>query len=148
MNALTTSTIKPMKGSKQTSKRVGRGNSSGKGTYAARGMKGQRSRSGGKGGLKLLGFKQSLQKVPKLRGFKSLEPKKETVTLYELERAFKDGENVNPTVLKKRGIIGKPRNGVKIVATGEINKKLSIKNCVASKKAVELIEKAGGTFTF
>ena len=148
MSAITPHTIKPKSGSKQGSKRVGRGNASGKGTYSARGLKGQRSRSGGKGGLKRLGFKADLQKVPKLRGFKSIQSKKEVVTLTMLEKAFEDGDVVSPSVLKKKSVISKPQNGVKIVTTGVLKKKLTVKNCLASKTAVEAIEKAGGTIVF
>ncbi|MBU2542674.1 50S ribosomal protein L15 [Patescibacteria group bacterium] len=145
---LTPSTIKPAKNSKRKSKRVGRGNSSGKGTYSARGLKGQKSRSGGKSGNQRRGFKSSLQKIPKLRGFKSLDPKKETVTLSVLERAVKDGNLVNPAFLNKMGLISRPQNGVKIVATGKLTKKIEVRGCLVSKKAVELIEKVGGSVKF
>jgi len=147
MRALTPGTIKPSQ-KRHKSKRVGRGNGSGKGTYSARGMKGQRARSGGKKGLERLGFKESLQKVPKLRGFKSLTAKKELVTLFTLERIAQEGQTITPTFLNKKGVIGQPQNGVKIVATGELKKKLEIKGCLASKKAIEMIEKAGGVITF
>jgi len=141
-------TIKATSGAHRRRKRVGRGNASQKGTYAARGLKGQRARSGGKGGTKKLGFKSSLQKVPKLRGFRSIHPKKEVVTLATLDRITKDGTLVNPSFLKKVGVIDKPVNGVKILATGNLTKKITLKGCVASKKAVEVIEKAGGTIEF
>ena len=146
--ALSSNTIKAAEGSRRTKKRVGRGNSSQKGMTAGRGMKGQRSRSGGKSGTALRGFRQSLQKVPKLRGFKSLQPKKEVVTLKTLNSVASEGEVVTPYLLKKKGVVAKPERGVKIVATGEINKKVTLKGCLASKKAVELIEKAGGSLTF
>ncbi|MFA4830941.1 MAG: 50S ribosomal protein L15 [Patescibacteria group bacterium] len=148
MTSLAPNTIKPARGSQKKSKRVGRGNASGKGTYAARGLKGQKARSGGKGGLKRLGFKQSLQKVPKLRGFNSLYPKKGVVTLATLERVCSEEEKVTPVLLAKKGVVRSSLNGVKIVASGELKKKLEIRHCIASKKAIELIEKAGGTITF
>lgn len=144
--ALSAHTMQGQKG--KTKKRVGRGNGSQKGTYAGRGMKGQRSRSGGKGGTQRRGFKQSLQKVPKLRGFNSPHPKKETVTLATLERAFQAGDAVSPRILKNRGIVDHPAKGVKIVAKGELTKKLQFKGCVASKNAIAAIEKAGGSMTF
>ena len=142
---LSAHTIKSTKGTRKTTKRVGRGNSSGKGTYASRGLKGQRSRSGGKGGTQRRGFKQSLQKVPKLRGFKSMYPKKEVVTLATLNRVFEGNETVTPGVLAQKGVVDNPQHGVKIVATGELKKKLTIKYCLASKAATEAIEKAGGS---
>jgi large subunit ribosomal protein L15 len=144
----TAETIKPGKNSRRTAKRVGRGNSSGKGTYSARGLKGQRSRSGGKSRTQIRGFKAALQKVPKLRGFKSIHSKKETVTLATLERVTKDGTIVTPRFLDKAGVINHPEDGVKIVARGELKNKITIKSCLASKKAVELIEKSGSKIVF
>lgn len=141
-------TIKKTKGARKKRKRVGRGNASQKGTTAGRGMKGQKSRSGGKGGTKRLGFKQSLQKVPKLRGFKSKQPNKEVVTLSTLNRITKNDDFVTPSFLKKKGVVDKPQAGIKIIATGELKKKITVKGCLASKKAVEAIEKAGGTLEF
>jgi large subunit ribosomal protein L15 len=141
-------TIKSAKGARRKSKRVGRGNASQKGTTAGRGTKGQRARSGGKSGTARRGFKQSLQKVPKLRGFKSMRPKKEVVTLSTLNRISVDGDVVTPTYLKKKGVVDKPQFGVKVVATGEIKKKITLKGCLASKKAAELLEKAGGKLEF
>ena len=125
--SLSATTIKPGKNSRRTSKRLGRGNSSGKGTYSARGLKGQRSRSGGKSRTQIRGFKASLQKVPKLRGFTSIHAKKETVTLATLERIAKDGALVTPRSLDKAGVLNHPENGVKIVARGELKKKIIIK---------------------
>ncbi|MFH1946995.1 MAG: 50S ribosomal protein L15 [Candidatus Magasanikbacteria bacterium] len=145
---LSPSTIKPASKSKRKSKRLGRGNGSGKGTYSARGLKGQRSRSGGKSRNQIRAFKASLQKIPKLRGFKSLVSRKETVTLAELEKFANEKQVVNPAFLTKVGVISTPKNGVKIVARGELKKKLKIESCLASKNAVELIEKVGGSIKF
>lgn len=144
---LSPNTMKPANGAKRTSKRVGRGNGSQKGTYAARGLKGQRSRSGGKSGGQIRGFKASLQKVPKLRGFTSPRKKMETITLGTLNKVTKAGDTVSPWTLAKTGVVDKPQLGVKIVAGGTLEHKLTIKECVASKTALEAIEKAGGTVT-
>lgn len=133
---------------KKNTKRLGRGNGSGKGTYSARGMKGQRARSGGKGGLLRRAFKAQLQKVSKLRGFKSPALKPETVTLAVLEKFATEDVEITPYFLEKHKVIRNYKNGAKIVASGELKKKLVIKNCLATKKAVEAIEKAGGKFTF
>lgn len=142
--SITPTTINAGKRTKKNTKRVGRGNASGKGTYSARGLKGQRSRSGGKGGLRQRAFKAQLQKVPKLRGFKSPHVKPETVTLKTLERVATDGMEINPFVLKELGIISSPKHGAKIVATGELKKKLTFTGCIATKQALAAIEKAGG----
>jgi large subunit ribosomal protein L15 len=141
-------TIKQHKSAKRGKVRVGRGNSSGKGTYSSRGLKGQRSRSGGKGGTQRRGFRQSLQKIPKLRGFKSATPKKELVTLATLERVCAVGDMVSPRFLKQKSAVDHPLKGVKIVATGTLTKKIHVQGCVASKTAAAAIEKAGGTISF
>lgn len=142
--SLSAHTINSTRGTSPSKRRVGRGNASTKGTYAGRGLKGQRSRSGGKGGLQKLGFKLRLLKTPKLRGFNSITPKKNTVTLAVLERICKDGETVTPALLEKRGVVSNKKSGVKVVARGELSKKLTLKGCIASKGALEKIEKAGG----
>ena len=146
--SLSASTIKASKGAIKKSKRLGRGNSSQKGTYSGRGLKGQRSRSGGKSRTQIRGFKASLQKIPKSRGFNSINDKKETVTLGTLNKICKDGDLVTPRFLNKKSVIDKPERGVKIVATGKFEKKVIFKSCLASKKAVELIEKAGSRIVF
>ena len=142
---LTANTIRSSRGRTRPKKRVGRGNASGKGNYSARGMKGQKARSGGRGGLKVKGFKQSLQKIPKLRGFTSHKPQKMTVTLSTLEKSFENGQVVTPWILESKGVISDAKVGVKIVQRGTLSKKLEISSCEVSKGAKEAIEKLGGT---
>lgn len=138
-------TIKPAQGSKRHShKQLGRGNGSGKGTMSGRGGKGQTARSGGKHRTEIRGMRASLLKIPKVRGFSAIKAKMETVSLRDLDRVALENKEINPIYLKEMGVIGKPQNGVKIVASGALTKKLNIVGCKASKKAVELIEKAGG----
>jgi len=146
--AITPSTIKANKGHKRSAKRVGRGNASGKGNYSARGMKGQRSRSGGKGGLRQLGFKAQLQKIPKVRGFKSPHTKPETVTLGQIEKLAQKVTDITPYELKKAGLITRVAAGAKVVATGTISTKVQLKNVLATKAAAEAIEKAGGKLVY
>lgn len=130
---------------KKNVKRVGRGNGSGKGTYSGRGGKGQRARSGGKKGLLKKAFKAQLQKIPKVRGFHTIAIKPETVSLTTLNRLAESGVEITPFYLKQKGVIKDARNGAKIVATGTLTKKITVKNCFASKSAINAIEKAGGT---
>jgi len=141
--ALTLHTIKPFSGSKKKVKRVGRGLGS-TGTYSGRGQKGQRARSGGRGGLKLLGMRRIIMSTPKLRGFKSPYPKMVAVNLKDLEKKFNEGERVTPKTLLEKGLVGKMRVSVKILGNGEIKKKLTIENCSVSGSAREKIEKSGG----
>ncbi|PIT86159.1 MAG: 50S ribosomal protein L15 [Candidatus Magasanikbacteria bacterium CG10_big_fil_rev_8_21_14_0_10_43_6] len=146
--AITAHTIQSSTTANRSKKRVGRGNGSGKGTYASRGLKGQRSRSDGKGGLKRRGFKASLLKVPKLRGFKSLQKKREVITLAVLNRICANGDIVTPTYLKTKGVVDKPEFGIKLIASGTLEKNITLRGCIASKMAMEAIEKAGGTLEF
>ncbi|MFH0857155.1 MAG: 50S ribosomal protein L15 [Candidatus Magasanikbacteria bacterium] len=147
--SLTANTISSNpKAKKANVKRVGRGNGSGKGSYSARGMKGQRSRSGGKSGLKIKGFRQSLLKIPKLRGFHSMYDKKQTVTLATLNRICEVGDVVTPFFLEKKGAIARADAGVKIVSKGKIMKNIEVQGCLLSKVALDAIEKAGGKVTF
>ena len=121
--SLSLHTIKPAKGAVKKKKRIGRGNASGSGTYSGRGLKGQRSRSGGKSGLKRLGMKIMLKTIPKKRGFKSAKPKNQVVNLVDLNKNFKDGDAVNPKSLLKQGLIGKITLPVKILGNGELTVK-------------------------
>lgn len=141
---LTPATIKSADGARKWSRRRGRGNASGRGTYSGRGGKGQTARSGGKSRTSIRALKPYLQKIPKLRGFKSIYPKDETITLQMLEKTAKDGDQITMAYLAEKKLINNPLNGAKIVATGELKKKLSFSGIPASKKAIEMIEKVGG----
>ncbi len=133
------------KGSRKKKKRIGRGNASGHGTYSTRGQKGQRSRSGGKSGLKKLGFKQTLKGIPKHRGFKSLRPDNQPVNLSEINKFFKDGDKIESKGLFKAGLIKKINLPVKILALGELTlKNLTFFNVKVSQSAKEQIEKCDG----
>lgn len=128
---------------KKIRKRIGRGNGSGTGTYAGKGLKGQRSRSG-VSGLKLKGLRARLMSIPKLRGFSSDQEKKAVVNLKDLENKFESGATISPKVLKKKGLIKTPRYGVKILGDGQISKSFVVTGCKVSAKAKEQIENAGG----
>ena len=145
MTQLSLHTIKPAVGSTKRVKRLGRGHGSGKGTYSARGLKGQRSRSGGRSGLKLKGLKSRLQKIPKLRGFHSPYAKATVVNLSDLEKRCQSGEIVTPLRLAQLGLIASRQTPVKILSNGVIKNKLIIKNCAVSKTAQAQIEQAGGS---
>ncbi|MBU4346974.1 50S ribosomal protein L15 [Candidatus Parcubacteria bacterium] len=116
-------TIKPAKGSTKKRKRVGRGNASGHGTYSGRGLKGQKSRSGGKNGLKRLGMKTTLLNIPKKRGFKSQKPKNQAVNLADINKYFEDGATINLQTLLKAGLINTIKLPVKILRKGDLKLK-------------------------
>jgi len=131
---------------KKSRKRVGRGGK--RGTYSGRGMKGQKSRSGGNVDPLFEGGRTTLiEKLKKTRGFKSITPKKNIVNLDIIEKKFKDGDTVIIETLLKTKIIqrSKVANGVKILGNGKIMKKIIIgKDILVSKSAKVAIEKAGG----
>jgi len=143
--SLSLSNLKPGAGSQHSRKRVGRGNASGHGTFATRGIKGQKARSG-VSGLKRLGMKQMILQVPKTRGFKSHYAKNQPVNLSAISTKFKTGEIVNPVSLAKRGLINKHGASTKILAKGELTVKgLIFAKVLMSAKAIELIKAQGGS---
>jgi len=95
-----------------------------------------------------MGFKRARQQVAKLRGFTSLSPKAQTVTLFTINRVVVDAVEVTPTFLREKNVIADIRRPVKIVATGELTKKVTIRGCFATKQAVVNIEKLGGSIVF
>lgn len=124
-------------------RRVGRGGR--KGTYCGRGMKGQKSRSGAKINPIFEGGRSTLiEHLPKMRGFKSIYPKNQIVSLEKLDKYFAEGDVVNPITLRKEQLIRKIKVPVKILGSGDIVKKLTIEGCLVSKSVREKIEKAGG----
>jgi large subunit ribosomal protein L15 len=136
--------LKADKALHKKTKRVGRGNASGHGSYSTRGVKGQKSRSG-VSGLKRLGMRQQLLSIPKSRGFKSHFTKNQVVNLGQINKVFKDGQIVTPLALAKFGLVDKAKAGIKILAQGELTlKNLTFKDFQMSEAAKEAIIKAGG----
>ncbi|HCG76425.1 MAG: 50S ribosomal protein L15 [bacterium (Candidatus Ratteibacteria) CG_4_10_14_3_um_filter_41_18] len=137
--------LKPSSGSHHRRKRIGRGPGSGHGKTATRGHKGQKSRTGVAFSRSFEGGQTpSIRKIPK-RGFKPIKRKKreyEIVNLEQLNR-FDDGETVDKTKMRKAGLV-KKKNLVKVLARGDLKKKLTIKADKFSKKAIEVISKIGG----
>ncbi len=136
--------LRPAEGSTKKSKRKGRGMASGLGKTAGRGHGGQKSRSGG--GVKI-GFEGGqmplTRRLPK-RGFTNIFKKEYAIVGLDDLNRFEDGTEVTPQLLIEEGIIKKELDGVKILANGEIQKKLTVKVQKVSKAAAEKIEAAGG----
>lgn len=132
--------LKP-KTKNKTKKRIGRGGK--RGTYSGKGMKGQKSRAGARMAPIAREF---IKRYPKLRGY-SFSPLKKyfTINISVIDSFFIDNEVVAPQTLVKKGLAGKSKKfPVKILGNGKINKKVVIRDCFVSKKAQEMIEKAGG----
>jgi len=129
--------------SKKPKRRVGRGGK--KGTYSGRGMKGQKSRSGANINPIFEGGRSTLiEHLPKMRGFKSIYPKNQIVSIEKLDKYFEDGDVVSPIALREKRLIRKIKVPVKILGSGEIGKKLTIEKCLVSKSAKSKIEAMGG----
>lgn len=132
---------------KKARKTVGRGGK--RGTYSGRGNKGQKARSGASIDPLFEGGRSSLvERLKKVRGFKSTHPKKNVVKLESLEKVFKAGDVVSVETLLVAKLVNKKdaKNGVKILGTGEISKKITIAaGILLSASAKAAIIKAGGT---
>lgn len=143
--SLSLHTIKPARGAIKRRKRIGRGNASGHGSYSTRGLKGQRSRTGGRNKLKRLGFKKILAATPKMRGFKSDKPKNQVVNLKDINHFFAAGAKVNSISLLKAGLITSAAKPVKILGQGELKlKNLEFEGVKLSDSVKAQIEKSGG----
>jgi large subunit ribosomal protein L15 len=139
-------TLKPAPGSKKSKKRVGRGGNHG--TYACRGRDGQNSRTGGgvrpgfEGGQTPL-----LRRMPKLKGFRNYNKIYYfALNVGTLNTLFKDGDKVDAAALIEKGIL-KKELPIKLLGNGDLKAKLDITVSLASKSAVEKVEKAGGKLT-
>jgi large subunit ribosomal protein L15 len=136
--------LKPAKGSVRERKRVGRGPGSGRGKTCGRGENGQKSRSGYSRKLGFEGGQMPLhRRVPK-RGFHNLFRKEWAAINLERLEIFDAGTIVTPEVLQKRGMIGKVRDGLKILAKGDLTKPLTVRAHKFSAKARERITGLGG----
>jgi large subunit ribosomal protein L15 len=127
---------------------VGRGGKRGK--TSGRGTKGQKARAGRKMYPEI---RDAIKRIPKLRGrgkniFQSFQVAYTVVSIADLEQAFKAGEKVTPATLVAKNLVSlykgvKPR--IKILADGDLSKKLIVKGCQVTESAKIKIEKAGGS---
>ncbi|RJQ35589.1 50S ribosomal protein L15 [Candidatus Parcubacteria bacterium] len=125
-------------------KRIGRGDGSGMGSYSTRGLKGQKARSGGKSGLAVKAIKGYLLRIPKIRGFKSLNSKMAVINVCDLDNNFKENQTVTAREMLKAGLIVTIENGVKVLSNGTVSKKFIVEANAFSKEAEAKITKAGG----
>jgi large subunit ribosomal protein L15 len=125
--------------------RVGRGISAGKGKTAGRGTKGQNARTGGGVRPGFEGGQNPLyMRMPKLPGFRSIHAKAELVYTGQLDQFA--GKTADNFTLAAAGITSSPYVRVKLVVKGEVTKKVTVKVQSASATAVEMVQKAGGSF--
>jgi large subunit ribosomal protein L15 len=136
--------LKPADGSKKDRHRVGRGVGSGWGKTAGRGHKGQRARSGGFHKVGFEGGQMPLHRRLPKRGFTTLTRNDiAEVRTSELQRM--KATEIDLAALKAEGIVSHKALGAKVILSGELKRKVALKEIGVSKGARALIEKAGGT---
>lgn len=144
--------LRDNEGARHSRKRVGRGIGSGKGKTGGRGVKGQKSRSG----VAIKGYEGGqmpiYRRLPK-RGFTNVFAKDfNVVSVGRIQAAVDAGKldakkPVDTAALVAAGVIRRAKDGVRVLADGEIKAKLDLQVAGASKSAVEKVEKAGGSVT-
>lgn len=142
------SNLKPRPGSKHRVKRLGCGESSGHGKTSGKGHKGQKARSGGSIRLGFEGGQMPLiRRIPK-RGFNNAQFRTSysIVNVGDLEQ-FEGGSSVDESSLREKKVIRGSSDGLKVLANGELSKKINITANKVSAAAREKIEKAGGSVT-
>lgn len=142
--------LRDREGATHSKKRLGRGIGSGTGKTGGRGVKGQKARSG----VAINGFEGGqmplYRRLPK-RGFKNIFAKDyNIVSLGRIQTAIDAkkldaGETVNTEALVKAGVLRRARDGVRLLADGDLNAKVNFDVAGASKSAIEKVEKAGGS---
>ncbi len=140
-------TLKPNKGAKHRTKRLGAGESSGLGKTCGKGNKGQKARSGGSVRPGFEGGQMPLHRRLPKKGFNNInfKTKASVVNLAQLEKFFEDGETVNEETLRAKGLVSRKCDIVKVLGQGQISKKLTVAVDALSTSAKEKIEQAGGT---
>ena len=138
-------TIKSPKGAKRPRKRVGRGDGSGYGSYSGRGVKGQKSRSGG--GV-MLGFQGGqlslLKRLPSMRGFTNIFRQEYSIVNLDQLSVFPADTEVTPGIMVAAGFIRNLNDPVKILGRGELDTALTVSAQRFTKSARAKIEAAGG----
>ena len=133
------------KSAKKNRKRVGRGNAAGQGTYAGKGLKGQKARSGKGRMTNFQGGQLSLLKrLPSIRGFTNIFRREYAIVNVESLALFPPDSEITPQALEDAGLIRTVRTPVKILGAGELGAPLSVSAHKFSASARAKIEAAGG----
>jgi large subunit ribosomal protein L15 len=140
------SNLKPSEGSKHVKKRIGRGHGTGQGTQAGRGHKGAKSRSGFKFKRGFEGGQMPLhRRIPKRGFYNEFRTEYAVDNLDPLAERLDTDTVITPELLHERGIVNSRRQPIKVLARGDIAKKLTVHAHKFSGKAAEKIAAAGGT---
>jgi large subunit ribosomal protein L15 len=138
------SQLKPPKGQKQKNQRIGQGMGSGRGKFSGRGAKGAKSISGYSRMRGFEGGQMPLHRRLPKRGFTNIFRKEYAIVNVAALEAM-EGNSFDPGALLEAGVIHKLKHGLKILGTGELTKKITVKAHVFSKAALDKIQAAGGT---
>ncbi len=136
--------LHPQKGSIKKAKRLGRGDGSGKGGTSGRGHKGQKARSGGFHKRGFEGGQMPLQRRLPKRGFTNIFRKDIAIVNVDQLAVFEDKAEVTYDSLLDKRLISQAKDGVKLLARGEVTKALTVKVNKCSETARQKIEAAGG----
>ena len=140
--------LKPARGAVHLKRRVGRGIGTGFGKTAGRGHKGQKSRAGGFHKIGFEGGQMPFQRRLPKRGFVTFKKKQITKQTAKIRLSLLNNLNddvINLTVLKKNGIISSQMKHVKLYLSGQLQRKLNIKDIAVTEGARAAIEAAGGS---
>jgi len=137
--------LKPAIGSTKNRKRIGRGTGSGHGKTATKGHKGQKARSGGNVEPGFEGGQMPMQRRLPKRGFNPLSRKEYALVNLGQMDVFEAGQAVDVEALLKNGLVSKVRDGVKVLADGDLTKALNVRAHKFSAAAKAKIVAAGGT---
>ncbi len=147
-------TLRPAPGARKARKRVGRGNGSGHGKTAGRGHKGYGARSGAKDRARFEGGQNPIHmRMRKLRGptmkksmpFEKFRTRTQPVNVSDLDARFDANAEVGPAEMRAKGLATRKDVPVKVLGSGDVSKKLTVRAHAFSKSAREKIEAAGGT---
>jgi large subunit ribosomal protein L15 len=138
------SQLKPPAGQKQKKQRIGQGMGSGRGKYSGRGAKGAKSISGYSRMRGFEGGQMPLHRRLPKRGFTNIFRKEYAIVNVAALEAL-EGNSFDPGALLEAGVIHRLKHGLKILGSGELKKKITVKAHVFSKSALDKIQAAGGT---
>jgi large subunit ribosomal protein L15 len=138
------SQLRPPKGQKQKNQRIGQGMGSGRGKFSGRGAKGAKSISGYSRMRGFEGGQMPLHRRLPKRGFTNIFRKEYAIVNVAALEAL-EGDSFDPGALLEAGVIHKLKHGLKILGSGELTKKITVKAHVFSKAALDKIQAAGGT---
>lgn len=141
-------TIKGSTGARKKRVRVGRGTGSGLGTYSGRGVKGQKARSGGRGGNRIRGMRAMVLSIPKSRGFQRKQPAVLELSVSRLNAMLEDGQTLSPAYLKEKDLWKQWHKQAKILGSIEHSwkhKNIKVVGIQCSRAVGRAITALGGT---